>query len=222
MPKQYFGPELFDFLRKLKKNNNREWFARNKPRYQQHIVDPALRFIGDFADPLHKISSFFVADARPSRGSLFRIYRDIRFSTDKKPYKTHIGIHFHHATGKDAHAPVFYLHLEPDNCFAAAGIWHPENAVLTRIRTAIVEQPKQWEAVRKKFELEGESLARPPRGFDPQHPFIDDLKRKSFIASATFAEEQVCGAKFLADYAAVCRKMSPLVKFTSNALGQKY
>ena len=218
----YFSPELFQFLRRLKKNNKREWFAKNKGVYQQAVVEPALLFINDFAAHLSKLSPFFVADARPSRGSLFRIYRDIRFSHDKRPFKTHVGIRFHHASGKDAHAPVFYLHLEPDGCFAAAGIWHPENRALTRVRSAIVKEPEQWAAIRKKIELEGDSLARPPRGFDPKHQFIDDLKMKDFIASVKLSEEEICGKKFMRDFAAACRKMSPLVEFTTMALGLKY
>ncbi len=140
----FFQPELFEFLRQLKRRNNREWFAKNKPRYDQYGRDAALRFIAAFGTQLPKLSPHFVADPRPSRGSLFRIYRDTRFSGDKRPYKTHVGIHFSHNTGKDAHAPVFYLHLEPDNCFAAAGIWHPENDVLTKVRMAIVRDTESW------------------------------------------------------------------------------
>jgi uncharacterized protein (TIGR02453 family) len=144
----FFCPELFQFLRQLKRHNNREWFAKNKARYQQLVLEPALLFIGGFAPYLNKLSPHFVADPRPTRGSLFRIYRDTRFSLDKHPFKTHVGIHFSHASGKDAHAPVFYLHLEPDNCFTAAGVWHPDNRVLTKIRTAIVNQPEQWSRAR--------------------------------------------------------------------------
>ena len=217
-----FSPDLFTLLRQLKRHNNREWFAKNKTRYHDVVVEPALQFINEFAPRLYKLSPFSLADARPTRGSLFRIYRDIRFSTDKRPFKTHVGIHFHHATGKDAHAPVFYLHFEPDNCFAAAGIWHPDNPALTRVRAAIVREPEKWAAVRKKLELEGDSLARPPRGFDPGHRFIDDLKMKSYITSIPFTEQQVCGQKFMRDFVAACRKMSPLVEFTTKALGQKY
>ena len=136
----FFSPDVFTFLRQLKRNNDREWFAKNKARYQQSIVEPALSFIGGFAPCLDKISFHFVADARPTRGSLFRIYRDTRFSNDKRPFKTHVGIRFSHSSGKDAHAPVFYLHLEPGNCFAAAGIWHPDNRALTKARTAIVRE----------------------------------------------------------------------------------
>jgi uncharacterized protein (TIGR02453 family) len=215
----FFRPELFDFLRQLKRHNNREWFAKNKQRYEEVVRDPALTFIASFGPHLHKLSPRFVADPRPSRGSLFRIYRDTRFSPDKRPFKTHVGIHFSHASGKDAHAPVFYLHLEPENCFAAAGVWHPDNAALTRIRLAIVAEPEAWAKVRRKLEIEGDSLRRPPRGFDPNHRFVEDLKRKDFVASVELTEAQICGAKFMPEFTAACRSMLPLVEFTTRALG---
>ena len=219
---QSFTPELFEFLRQLKRHNNREWFARNKTRYQQVVLEPALRFISGFAPHLAKLSPRFVADPRPTRGSLFRICRDTRFSSDKRPFKTHVGIHFSHESGKDAHAPVFYLHLEGDNCFAAAGVWHPDARALTKIRLAIAGQADTWVKVRRKLELEGDSLTRPPRGFDPKHPFIEDIKRKDYVASVAFNEEQVCGAAFMRDFAAACRTMLPLVEFTTRALGLKF
>jgi uncharacterized protein (TIGR02453 family) len=217
-----FTPELFAFLRQLKRHNNRDWFARNKPRYQQVVVEPALRFIGGFAAPLAKLSSNFVADARPMGGSLFRIYRDTRFASDKRPYKTHVGISFRHAKGKDVHAPLFYLHLEPGGCFAAAGVWHPDNPTLTRIRAAIVRQSAEWAKISRKLELEGDSLMRPPRGYDPQHPFIEDIKRKDYVVSVALSEEQVCGASLMREFAAACKTMAPLVEFTTKALGLKF
>jgi uncharacterized protein (TIGR02453 family) len=213
---------LFDFLRQLRRHNNREWFAKNKARYEEFVRDPALLFIGRFAPHLAKLSRFFVADPRPTRGSLFRIYRDTRFSADKRPFKTHVGIHFSHSSGKDAHAPIFYLHLEPENCFAAVGVWHPDNRALTRIRAAIVDQPERWTRVRRKLELEGHSLTRPPRGYEPKHPFIEDIKRKDFVASVAFGDRQVCGPAFMRDFAAACRAMVPLVEFTTKALGLKF
>jgi uncharacterized protein (TIGR02453 family) len=94
-----FRPELFEFLRQLKHHNNRESFAKNKARYHELVVEPPLLFIDSFAPHLYKLSPFFLADARPTRGSLFRIYRDIRFAADKRPFKTHVGIHFHQAAG---------------------------------------------------------------------------------------------------------------------------
>ncbi len=218
----FFQPELFQFLRQLKRNNNREWFARNKARYQQLVVEPAMLFISAFAPHLAKLSPHFVADPRPTRGSLFRIYRDTRFSSDKLPYKTHIGIHFSHESGKDAHAPVFYLHFEPDGCFVAAGIWHPDNRALTKIRTAIVAEPEKWKKACRKLELEGESLTRPPKGFCSEHPLIEDLKRKDYIASVPLTEEQLCGPQLMHDFTTACRSMTPLVEFATKALGLKF
>lgn len=218
----YFRPELFEFLKQLKRHNNREWFAKNKARYQQLVVDPAMLFIGAFAPYLAKISPHFVADPRPGKGSLFRIYRDTRFSNDKRPFKTHVGMHFRHAKGKDVHAPGIYLHLEPEDCFVAAGIWHPDNPALTRIRTAICARPRDWEKASRTLELEGDILKRPPRGFDPQHLFIEDLKRKDFIASVVLTDTQVCSTKLMRDFFAACKTMTPLVKFTAEALGLEF
>jgi len=215
----FFRPDMFDFLRQLRRHNNRDWFARNKERYERVVQEPALIFISSFGPHLRKLSPQFVADPSPTRGSLFRIYRDTRFSSDKRPFKTHVGIHFSHVSGKNAHAPVFYLHLEPDNCFAAAGVWHPDNTALTKIRMAIVAEPDRWAKARRRLGLEGETLRRPPRGFDPNHRFIEDLKRKDFVASAGLTEAQVCSPGFMRDFVAACRAMLPLVKFTTRALG---
>jgi len=222
MPETFFDPDLFTFLRQLKRHNNREWFAKNKDRFHHVGVDAALAFITAFGGPLAEISPYFVADPRPTRGSLFRIYRDIRFSHDKSPFKTHIGMQFSHAAGKDAHAPCFYLHLEPDSCFVAAGVWHPDSRVLTRIRTAIATQPALWAKAKGKLELEGESLSRPPRGFDCEHKFIEDIRRKDYIASVALTEAQICSPKLMRDVTAACKKMAPLVEFTTKALGLKY
>ena len=100
MTTQPITTALFDFLRDLRDNNDREWFAANKGRYLAEVRDPMLDFIGAFAAPLAEISPHFVADPRPNGGSLFRIYRDTRFSRDKTPYKTNAGAHFRHAAGK--------------------------------------------------------------------------------------------------------------------------
>ncbi len=217
-----FSPELFVFLKQLKRNNDRDWFAKNKGRYQQVVVVPAMTFIGGFAAGLAKLSSHFVAEARTTRGSLFRIYRDTRFSSDKIPFKTHIGIHFSHESGKNAHAPLYYLHLELGGCFAAAGVWHPDNRALTKIRTAIVADSEGWGKVVRKLELEGGSLVRAPKGFAPDHPFIEDLKRKDFVASVSLTDEQICSPKLMNDFTAACRAMTPLVEFTTKALGLKF
>ena len=112
--------DLFEFLLDLRANNDREWFAENKRRYEQHVKEPLLAFIEDLEPHLHSVSEHFVADTRANGGSMFRIYRDVRFSKDKSPYKTQAAVQFRHEAGKSVHAPGFYLHLEPDQVFADA------------------------------------------------------------------------------------------------------
>jgi uncharacterized protein (TIGR02453 family) len=219
----YFNSEFFDFLKRLKRNNRREWFAKNKERYESVVRDPCLRFITEAAEPLHAISAQIVADPRPHGGSLFRIYRDMRFSENKQPYKTHIGIQFRHAAEKkDVHAPSFYFHMEPGQCFLAGGSWRPESKVLNRIRQQMMVKPGQWTKATSKLTLDGEVLSRPPRGFAADHPLIEDLKRKDFIALVEFSEKQVCGPKFMKDFTKACQQISPLVEFLSQALGFRY
>jgi uncharacterized protein (TIGR02453 family) len=215
----YFTPELFRFLKRLKRNNDRDWFLAHKDEFEQHLRQPALRFITDFAAPLYDITPHLVADPRPSRGSLFRIYRDTRFAADKRPYKTNVAMRFSHR-GKDVHSPGFYLHLEPGGCFAASGLWHPEPETLLKVRNAMVERPKEWRAVRKLLNWDDASkLSRPPRGFPCDHEFGEDLKLRDLGTAVELTEAQVCSPKFMTTYAAACRKMSPLGCFLSSALG---
>src|SRR5438067_3396727 len=121
----YFDKGLFAFLTELKTHNDRAWFTKNKDRFEQDIKEPFLDFISDAGPQLRKISRSIVADPRPVGGSLFRIYRDVRFSKDKSPYKTHAGAHFQ-SGGKGVHGPGYYLHLEPGECFIGGGMWMPE------------------------------------------------------------------------------------------------
>jgi len=216
---QNFTPELFELLRQLKRHNNRDWFARNKTRYEHLVRDPALLFIAAAVPRLSRLSKDGATNPRPLRGSLFRIYRDIRFSADKRPFKNHVGIQFSYASAKDVHAPCYYLHLEPDGCFVAAGVWRPDASVLIQIRNAIISNPEQWKRIRQKIELGGDRLVRPPRGFDPAHPFVEDLKCKDFITSLDLRESEVCRARFLQDFVDACRQMTPLVEFTGKAMG---
>ena len=223
-----FKPAFFDFLRELKANNERSWFEANKARYHADVRDPMLDFIAAFAEPLADISPHFVADPRANGGSLFRIYRDTRFSPDKTPYKTNAGAHFRHAAGKDAHAPGFYLHLEPGACFAACGIWHPGGDALAEIRNAIIEDPASWtrmtqaKAFRDTFTLMGQSLKRPPRGYDAAHPLIDDLKRKDFVAGTVFHEADAIRPDFLQHFAQIARGGAAFVGFLSRAGGVSF
>ncbi|MDX1469197.1 MAG: DUF2461 domain-containing protein [Acidimicrobiia bacterium] len=221
----HFTSDLFGFLRDLEANNERDWFNANKDRYIESVQEPALQFITDFGSRLARISPHFRADARVQGGSLFRIYRDTRFSNDKTPYKTNTGMHFRHERSKDAHAPGYYLHLEPGECFMGVGLWRPETKVAYQIREAIAADPSGWKkaAYGKRFtdvySLAGESLQRPPKGFDPEHPHIEDLKRKSFMASTRLTQKQVTSDAFIDDFEAYAKRATPFMAFLCGAVG---
>ncbi|GAB4249495.1 MAG: DUF2461 domain-containing protein [Acidobacteriota bacterium] len=221
------GPGLFEFFRELKSNNTREWFAANADRYERFVREPLLQFIREFAFRLASISPEFVADARKTGGSLFRIHRDTRFSKDKTPYKTHAGIQFRHRMAKNVHAPGFYLHLEPDECFVAMGIWRPERDALHAIRTYLAAHPKEWMAAReapscRRFILEGDRLKRPPAGFDATHPLVEDLKLKSFLFYEDFPDSRALEPDFSDWVAQALQDGFPLVRFLCRALGLPY
>ncbi|MFH1567665.1 MAG: DUF2461 domain-containing protein [Gemmatimonadota bacterium] len=225
----YITPKLFQFLRDLKRHNDRDWFEAHKQRYEDDVRGPLLAFIDDFAEPLYQISPHFRAEARKVGGSLFRIFRDVRFAKDKTPYKTNAGVHFRHENARDAHAPGFYLHLGPEEVFVAAGIWNPEPEVANRIRAAIVEHPDEWKKAlqctafaRGGFYLDGDSYKRPPAGFDRDHPLIADLKRKSFAAVADLTEAEACAAGFVKAFARQCQSTAPFVRFLTEAVGQPF
>ena len=228
MPQQFSGfpKELFTFLRQLAKNNNREWFNDNKPRYKQHIVEPMTEFVAAMGVRFDKMQIRFVADPRPHGGSMFRIYRDTRFSKDKRPYKLHAACHFRHEAGKDAHAPGFYVHLEPNSVFFGGGVWIPPNPVLEQIRNTIVENPNAWKRIitnasfKKRFgEIQGDGLKRPPRGFDKDHPFIEDLKRKSFFVAQHVDSKLALTPKFIQEVERSFKTASPLMKYLLFSMG---
>lgn len=202
MNTRYFTPATLSFLRKLARNNQRDWFELHKTDYENTLRTPALNFITDIATDLAVLSPYFLAQPRKVGGSLMRIHRDIRFGKDKSPYKTNIGIQFRHQQGKDVHAPGFYVHIEPKGCFVGVGIWRPDAPALGKIREVLAEQPRQWQtaisgkAFRQHFELSGESLSRPPKGYAKDHPLIEDLKRKDFIAITTLTDDQVLSTRF--------------------------
>ncbi len=224
MGNRYFTPKLFAFLRELAQNNDRDWFKAHQSDYEELVREPALDFITDFAAPLAKISENFVADSRTVGGSLFRIQRDTRFSKDKTPYKPNTGMQFRHIVGKDAHAPGFYLHLQPGECFLGVGLWRPETRTAYMIRQQIADHPNDWKkATRGKrfadvFALSGDSLVRPPKGFNEDHPLIDDLKRKDFIASKRLTQSQITSDHFMEDVTDYCRRGAPFMRFLCEAV----
>ena len=228
MTDRHITPELFDFLRKLKVNNDREWFKENRVRYQTYVQEPLLQFIREFDFRLRAISPQFLADARKNGGSLFRIYRDIRFSKDKSPYKTAGAVQFRHRDWKDAHAPCFYLHLEPAGSFLAMGIWRPDLQTLNKLRQGIVRQPDRWRSItgapgfRSRFVLSGDRLKRPPKGFPPDHPLIEDLKWRDYVVSRELTEDEVQMPSFIDDFAADCSLGAPFVRFLTESLGLRW
>ena len=217
----YFTRGTFQFLKDLADHNDREWFAANKARYESQVKDPALRFIHDFAPQLAKISPHFHAGPR----SLFRIHRDTRFSKDKSPYKTHTGIHFRHDHAKDAHTPGFYLHLEPGSVFIGVGIWRPDGAAVRKIREHIVEEPTAWKRakgakrMKETFTLQGDRLKRPPKGFDPEHPLIEDLKWKDFIGARDLTQSFVTSSDLPKELAALYTAGRGYMAFLCSSLG---
>ncbi len=229
MPKfQGFDPKTLKFLDELKKNNNREWFAEHKPRYEALVLEPALDFIATMGPHLYKISDYFEAIPKRQGGSLMRVYRDTRFSKDKTPYKTNIGIQFRHEVGKDVHAPGFYMHIEPDNCFVGVGLWRPESKALAGIRTRIDMKPEAWKKAiggrtfKANYELAGESLKRPPKGYSPEHPLLEDLKRKDFIAVTNFSKAEITSPKFVTSVAQRFRQAGPFMQFLCDAVEVPY
>jgi uncharacterized protein (TIGR02453 family) len=220
-----FGPELFAFLTELRAHNDRDWFAANKTRYEAEVLEPALAFVEDFGYRLQGISPHFRADPRRTGGSLFRIYRDTRFSKDKSPYKTNTGMYFRHERAKDQPAPGFYLHLAPGDVFAGGGIRHPEGSALTAIRDAIARDHDGWERARRLdggLELGGDALKRVPSGFDKDHPHADDLKRKDFFVWVKLSPEDAMRPGFLDRFTGICESASPFMRFLCGALSVRY
>ena len=236
-PVPYFTPATFQFLRSLARNNRRDWFHTHKGAYDTEVKAPCLRLIGDLAEPLRAISPELMASTRTVGGSLFRIHRDTRFASDKRPYKTHVGMSFYHLATKAVargvggtaalgrlDAPGLYLHLEPGDSFVGGGLWHPQPPTLKRIRDYLVDNPRTWKSItrdkafRRVYELGGDTLTRPPRGYNPAHELIEDLKRKDFVTASALSDEQLMRADLLKVLVQRYRVMRPLLEYLCGAL----
>ena len=216
----HFTGAFFDFLRDLKRHNDRDWFADNKTRYARDVQDPFLQFIGDFAPRLRQISRAYVADTRKMGGSMFRIHRDTRFSPDKSPFKTYTAARFaHEARRKVAGVPAFFLHLGPDHSFGGGGVYHIDLAQLTKIRARMIDSPDEWSVVRSQVHVQGEQLKRAPAGFSAAHQHIEDLRRQNLYTLTEFTESDVAADGFIDRFAESCRRAAPLIEFQTRALG---
>ena len=147
---------------------------------------------------------------------------------DKRPYKTNVGIHFRHQAGCDVHAPGFYFHIEPDEVFLGAGVWHPDSKALGKIRKAIDKDPAGWKraknakAFRSNYELSGDSLKRPPKGYAADHPLLDDLKRKDHIGLCRLDHDALLEPEIVKQSVAAFRAAKPFMAFLCQAIGVKF
>jgi len=220
-----FSAATLSFLDEVTANNNRAWFEANKSRYESLVREPALEFAAAMGPLLDGFAPNFRAEPRKVGGSLMRVFRDTRFSRDKAPYKTNIGIQFRHSMGKDVHAPGFYLHVSTNECFLGAGCWHPEADARGRIRHLVATMPERWFAARddRRFSrhrtLAGDALTRAPRGYAVDHPALEDLKRKDSIALAPLSFDDVISPGLLKLAGSRFASAAPLMRFLCVALG---
>ncbi len=202
MTTTHFNDKTTAFLKNLQNNNQRSWFNLHKQDYEDSVRTPAFHFINELEPTIKSISPHFNAIAKKTSGSLMRVYRDVRFSKDKTPYKTNIGLRFKHALAKNEHTPGFYCHLRVDECFVAVGVWRPDGPTTHKIRDYMVDNPNSWtllkanKAFKQTFSFAGDSLIRPPRGFPNDHKLLEDLKRKDFIAMHHFDIDVALRADF--------------------------
>ncbi|OXA94808.1 DUF2461 domain-containing protein [Flavobacterium hercynium] len=208
-----------DFLRELKENNNKPWFDENKSTYLEE-----LSHIESFAGALlEELSKTDVLETASGKKSVYRIYRDIRFSKDKTPFKTFWGGSFTRATS--ARRGGYYFHLEQGNSFFAGGFWGPNAQDLKRIRTEFARDAKPMEEIlqSKSFvetfgALQGEQLKTAPKGFDKDHEAIDLLRFKQFLIIKRFSDKDVLSTNFLAQALQTCINMRPFFDYMSEIL----
>ncbi|MGE0230870.1 MAG: DUF2461 domain-containing protein [Flavobacteriaceae bacterium] len=220
-----FGQGFFSFFRELAANNSKEWFEANRTRYREEVQAPLSAFVEAMAPHIHAISPRFNADPRPNGKTIFRIHRDVRFSRDKRPYKEHAACHFRHAGENDVHGPGFYVHLAPSHVGLGAGIWMPSPPSLEKIRRRIEGDAKGWQSLRDlpgmaadMERMEVERLKNPPRGFQKDHPHIEDLKRKSFVAMREYGTDDAGSGDFVSLAAGYFRDAAPLNAWLARAL----
>lgn len=225
----YFSDKSLKFLRALARHNEKPWFEAHRKDYEAHVRQPFLRLIGDLQPDLAAISPHFRADTRTVGGSLFRIHRDARFSNDKSPYKTWQGARLFHERRRETAAPSFYVHLQPGGSFVGAGLWHPESDTQRKVRQFIVDNPGSWKAaahasrLRKTFEFEtSEMLVRPPRGFDPQFEFIDDLKHRNWVFWRALDDATMTGPTLHRTIAGDLAALAPFVDYLCAALDLEF
>ena len=219
MTKKTIPVSTFQFLKDLKKNNDRDWFARNKDRYLSEY-ESMIGFADAFLCEMQKIDHL---ETESGKKSLHRIYRDTRFSKDKTPYKSNFSGGFRRATRLLRGG--YYYHIEPGNSFAAGGFFNPNKEDLHRIREDIDQNHEEWRALfrDKKIKatfgnLKGETLKIMPRGFPVDHPAVDLLRHKQFLLIRTFTDKEVLSPSFLPELVKTYKNIRPFFDYMSQVL----
>lgn len=189
----YFRPEALKFLRNLARHNDRAWFQPRKEIFEAELKEPMLAIVRKITDAM---LDFAPDHVRPAEKSLFRIYRDTRFSSDKRPYKTHVAAWWSHQGFGKTSGAGYYFHISSKEMIIAAGAWMPEKDQLAAIRHWLLDHHEEFRkllkkpAVRKAFtEFEGNALTRPPKGFPCDHPALDLIQCRQWGLSATVPAE---------------------------------
>lgn len=213
--------ETLSFIKDVAENNNREWFAENKPRYEEAKAD-VLTLVASIIPELAKVDPALSAEADPKK-SLMRIYRDVRFSKNKDPYKNNFGMWF--STKKGGNEPGYYLHIQPGKSFIAGGYWMPDAPHVKLIRQEIDYNIGDFKEIveskdfKKNFKLGTESaLKNAPKGYDPSDPNIEYLKLKSFEATMPIADEEFFKPTLVNKLISSFKTVQPLVVFLRNAI----
>jgi uncharacterized protein (TIGR02453 family) len=211
----YFRPEGLKFLRGLEKNNDRAWFNERKAIYEAELKEPMLAIVRKITDAMMEFAPNHV---RPAEKSLFRIYRDTRFSHNKLPYKTHVAAWWSHMGMEKTSGAGYYFHVSPKGVVIAAGAYMPEKEQLAAIRHWMLENHFAFRkllsrpAVKKTFkEFEGEALTRPPRGFPCEHPAIDLIKCKQWGLSTTLSADSALEPGFAQTVIKHFKLLAPMV-----------
>lgn len=220
-----FRPQAFDFLHELAQNNERDWFKPRKSIYEDEIVWPMQCLVEDCARQAAERGLPISGD--PKR-AMFRIYRDTRFSKDKRPYKTHAGAILSRTGGKTDGMGVVYIHLEPGQCFLGSGFWHPERSVLNRWRAHMVQDPDGFLEMagaleRSGLRLSGEdSLKRLPRGYEDwgEHPLADYLRLKSFTVGRSVPDADLQSPGFTEIVLQMAHDSLPLLDYGWEVAGE--
>jgi uncharacterized protein (TIGR02453 family) len=217
-----FTSKTLAFLRALKRNNDREWFRARKADYEQHVRGPMVVLLGQLARDFPAFAPDLVSDPRVC---LFRIYRDTRFSHDKRPLKTNVAAHFPSRRFPKGEGAGLYIEVAPQWVWIGGGIYMPSSTELSAIRSGIAEDHRKFHRVvsapafrRAVGELGGEQLTRVPRGYQKDHPAADYLRRKQFIGGREYPADFALSPRFYPELLAVFRGIAPLVSFLNNAI----